>query len=183
MVALLCLLFIRAIPARQRTSSDCPRRLVQTGIEGNLFAGGRYRLGLRRSGFAGDPGDDLFSVEAAVLDENFAGVQSSEQHSRHVHSRNVRFVSHGIAGRLASLRVELNALSLEKREIGMVAGERKHLFGRNRRFALAVVYPKFAGLDAMTRVLNKRANFPALMRLSMSGFTQYFRLFPTVGPR
>jgi hypothetical protein len=57
-------------------------------------------------------GDDLFSVEAAVFDENFAGYLPAHDHARHVEAGNVGLQRVGIHCGFLCLRVELDSLPL-----------------------------------------------------------------------
>src|ERR1700745_2594897 len=77
--------------------------------------------------FARHGGDDLAAVEAAVFDENFAGVHSADDYTRDVNARHVAFEAFGIRLRFLRDGVEADSLLLEKFEVGMVAGHRENL--------------------------------------------------------
>ena len=109
--------------------------------------------------FACHRGDDLPAVEAAVFDENFAGVHSADDYARDVNARHVAFEAFGIRLRFFRHRIEANSLLLEKFEIGMVAGHRKNL-RRGQSLLVGVgLHPHFAGLDARNFGVEQRRDF------------------------
>src|SRR4051812_20855709 len=81
----------------------------------------------RRGGCAGKSSDDLLAVEAAVFDENFAGVISADHDTGEINSRHITFVRLRIDGRLIGLRVEVDPELAQEREIRMITRKRENL--------------------------------------------------------
>src|SRR5579864_6688476 len=94
--------------------------------------------------FACHGGDDLTAVEAAVFDEDFAGVHSADNYTRDVNPGDVAFEAFGIRLRFFRYRVEANSLLLEKFEVGMVTSHRKDLHGGQRLLVRIRLNPHFA---------------------------------------
>ncbi len=89
-----------------------------------LTQSSRLRHSQRRTG---KRGDDLLTVEAAVFYKNFAGMDATDDYAREINPGHIAFQSPRIDGRLIGLRIELHTKLTYKSEIGMIAGERKHL--------------------------------------------------------
>ena len=109
--------------------------------------------------FARHGGDDLAAVEAAVFDEDFAGVHSADDYTRDVNARHVAFEAFGIRLRFFRYRVEADSLLLEKFEVGMIAGHREHLRSGQGLLMRVGLHPHFAGLDARNFRVEQRRDF------------------------
>src|SRR5262249_15672846 len=107
----------------------------------------------------GHGGDDLTAVEAAVFDEDFAGVHPAYHHARDVDAWHVAFEAFGIRLRLPGDRIETNSLPLEKLEVGMIAGHGEYLHGWERLLVRIGLHPDFAGLDALHLGIEERRDF------------------------
>ena len=101
-------------------------------------------------------------MEAAVLDENFAGVKAADEDSGDVNSGDVAFEGFRIQLRLARFGIEANAGVFEERKIGMIAGHGEHVEGGKLFGATAVMNDNFAGLEAFHFGVEARANFAGL---------------------
>src|ERR1700689_2557410 len=101
-----------------------------------------------QAAFACHSRDDLFAVEAAILDENLRGVFAADDHAGQVNARNIAFERVGIQIRLAVAGIETNSLLLEKIEIGMIAGHRKDLRRGQHFFAHPAFYVDAGRFDA-----------------------------------
>src|SRR6266436_8220214 len=71
--------------------------------------------------------NNLFPVETAVFDENLAGMPSSGHHAGEMNARHVALQRSWVQRRLAALRIELYAQTLEELVIGMIPRQREHL--------------------------------------------------------
>ena len=71
---------------------------------------------------AGEGGDDLLAVEAAVFDEDFAGVIAADDDAGEVQAGHIAFVGLRIDGGLICGGIELDAEGTKEREIGVIAG-------------------------------------------------------------
>ena len=94
-----------------------------------LFAGRGDGLLVWEFTFAGDGGDDLAAVEAAVFDEDARGVVAADDHTRKINSGDVAFEGLGIDGGFLIGAGKAYAEAFEKIEIGMIAREREDLAG------------------------------------------------------
>ena len=109
--------------------------------------------------FARHGGDDLAAVEAAVFDEDFAGVHSAYHDARDVNSGDIAFEAFGIRLRFFRYWVEADSLLLEKFEVGMIAGHREHLSSGQGLLVRIRLHPDFAGLDARNFGVEHRGDF------------------------
>ena len=98
--------------------------------------------------FARHGGDDLAAVEAAVFDEDFAGVHSADNYTRDVNAGHVAFEAFGICLRFFRDWVEADSLLLEKFEVGMVARHRENLCSGQSLLVGICLHPNFAGLNS-----------------------------------
>src|SRR4051794_17185586 len=85
------------------------------------------RLCRCRCGGAGYGGDDLFAVETAIFDEDFAGVIAAYDDAREINAWDVAFERLRIQRGLVGLRIELNAELAQERKIRVIARERENL--------------------------------------------------------
>ena len=92
-----------------------------------LFAGRGDGLLVWEFTFAGDGGDDLAAVEAAIFDEDAGGVVAADDHACEINSGDVAFEGFGIDGGFLIGAGKAYAEAFEKIEIGMIAREREDL--------------------------------------------------------
>src|SRR6266446_1132817 len=71
--------------------------------------------------------NNLFPVETAVFDENLAGMPSSGHHAGEMNARHVALQRSWVQRRLAALRIELHAQTLDELVIGMIPSQREHM--------------------------------------------------------
>src|SRR5579872_1558467 len=122
--------FSKVVESRQFTDSGAFRISLCVDFARSLTRRG-YGSRIRNAPLPRHCRNDLAAVEPAVFDENVRGIFAAHDHSSDVHPWNVSFQCAGVGLRAARLRIELNALALEKFEIRVIAGHRKYLDGRN----------------------------------------------------
>src|SRR5579862_1716706 len=83
---------------------------------------------------AGDRGDDLAAVEAAVFDEDVRGLLAADDDASDVDAGDVGFQGVRITLGTADLRIQLNSLLLQKLEIRVVASHRENMDGGDGMF-------------------------------------------------
>src|SRR5215469_2495003 len=133
------LLLVRSLPTRISSCSHPSLFLFSWRGDGRGFLGALA---------AGDGGDNLAAVEAAVLDEDFAGVEAADEDSGDVNSGDVGFESFEVDFGLARFGVETNADGFEELEIGMIAGHGEGVKRGEFFRAAAILNDDFAGLEA-----------------------------------
>src|SRR5438270_1923824 len=69
---------------------------------------------------------DQLAVEAAIFDEYFAGPRASDNHSRDVHSGDIRFQSLWVAHGTKLFVGKFDSHAPQKIVVGMVSGEREN---------------------------------------------------------
>ena len=72
-------------------------------------------------------GDNLLAVEAAVFNENFAGMVSADHHSGDENSGDIALMGLRVHGGLVRFRIERDSQRAQKLEIRMVSRQRKNL--------------------------------------------------------
>src|ERR1700732_1512366 len=76
---------------------------------------------------AGEGGDDLLAVEAAVFNEDFAGVVAADYDAGEVQAGDVTFEGLRIEAGLIGGGIKFHAETAQEREVGVVTGHGKGL--------------------------------------------------------
>ena len=111
-------------------------------------------------------------MEAAVLDEDRAGLVPGDGPPRDKQAWDIRLERLGVVMRPVSL-VELDASSSHQVRIRTITGQQEHGIGRNLLDTTVPFTTTDVGRISVMHVLNRAAIDSSLMRLSMSGRTQY----------
>ena len=83
---------------------------------------------------ASECSDDLLSVEAPILNEDFAGMVSADDYTCQKHSRNVAFMRLWVHRWLIRYRIQGNAERAQEIEVRVVARQHKNLHRRQLTF-------------------------------------------------
>ena len=128
--------------------------------------------------FARHGGDDLPAVEAAVFDEDFAGVHSADDYAREINAGHVAFERFGIDGGFFVSGSRRIPSCCEKFEVGMIAGHGEHLRGGQGLLMRVGLHPHFAGLDARNIGVEQRRDLAGPDAIFDVGLHPIFRSCP-----
>ena len=107
-------------------------------------------------------GDNLFAMESAIFDKNFAGVISADHHSGDENSPDIALMREWVHGGLVGLRIERDPQGSQEFEVRMVSRQCKNLIRRQCHFTGVIGNHNAAVFDSLHLRFKQRANLPSL---------------------